>query len=91
MRPSPPGCRPGGRLLLRSYGPDPDSPLTRSEASGECQVARLGGREWGAMERGFEVLGTMRGVETIAVGQGVRVRQHLGRTYGRARWRKMKG
>ena len=43
------------------------------------------------MERGFKVLGAVRDVETIAVGGGVRVRQRLNRTYGRGRWRKMKG
>lgn len=51
----------------------------------------LGAHKSGATERGFEVLGTVRDVETIAVGGGVRVRQHLRRTYGRGRWRKMKG
>lgn len=44
-----------------------------------------------AMERKFEVLGALRNVETIAAGDGVRVRQHLRRAYGRGRWRKMKG
>ena len=43
------------------------------------------------MERGFKMLGPVRDVETIAAGEGVRVRQHLRRTYGRGRWRKMKG
>jgi hypothetical protein len=39
----------------------------------------------------FEILGEMREVETIAVGQGVHIRRYLERTYGRGRWRKMKG
>ena len=43
------------------------------------------------MERGFKVLGAVRDVETIAAGEGVRVRQRLSRTYGRGRWRKRKG
>ena len=43
------------------------------------------------MRRGFQVLGTVRHVETIATGEGVRTRRHLNRTYGRGRWRKMKG
>ena len=43
------------------------------------------------METGFEVLGTLRDVETIAAGEGVRVRRRLRQTYGRGRWRKMKG
>ena len=43
------------------------------------------------MEGGFQVLGTIRDIETIAAGKGVRVRQRLSRTYGRGRWRKMKG
>lgn len=43
------------------------------------------------MERKFEVLGDLRNVETIAAGEGVRVRQRLRRAYGRGRWRKMKG
>ena len=43
------------------------------------------------MDRGFEVLGTVRDVETIATGASVRVRQRLNRVYGRGRWRKRKG
>ena len=39
----------------------------------------------------FEILGEMREVETMAVGQGVHIRRYLERTYGRGRWRKMKG
>ncbi len=39
----------------------------------------------------FKVLGEIRDVETIAAGQGVYVRSHLGRVYGKGRWRKMKG
>ena len=43
------------------------------------------------MEGEFTVLNTVRNVETIATGKGVRIRQRLSRTYGRGRWRKMKG
>ena len=39
----------------------------------------------------FEILGDIRNVETIATGRGVYIRRHLDRTYGKGRWRKMKG
>jgi hypothetical protein len=39
----------------------------------------------------FEILGEIEDIETIATGQGVRIRRHLNRTYGTGRWRKMKG
>ena len=39
----------------------------------------------------FEILGDIRNVETIATGRGVCIRRHLDRTYGKGRWRKMKG
>ncbi len=39
----------------------------------------------------FEILSEIREVETIAVGQGVYIRRYLERTYGKGRWRKMKG
>jgi len=39
----------------------------------------------------FTVLGEIKGVETIAVGEGVYVRRYLERSYGKGRWRKMKG
>lgn len=39
----------------------------------------------------FEVLGEIRDIETIAVGRGVYIRRYLERTYGKGRWRKMKG
>ena len=42
------------------------------------------------MER-FEILSEIRDVEIIARGQGVYIRRHLDRTYGKGRWRKMKG
>jgi hypothetical protein len=39
----------------------------------------------------FEILGEIREIETIATGRGVHIRRHLERTYGKGRWRKMKG
>ncbi|MFO7536995.1 MAG: hypothetical protein R6X32_02915 [Chloroflexota bacterium] len=39
----------------------------------------------------FEILGDINDVETIATGRGVQIRRYLERTYGRGRWRKMKG
>ncbi len=43
------------------------------------------------MTTAFEILGEIRDIETIAAGRGVYVRRYLERTYGRGRWRKMKG
>jgi len=40
---------------------------------------------------GFEIVGQLRDIETIAAGRGVYIRQYLERTYGKGRWRKMKG
>ena len=39
----------------------------------------------------FEILSEIRDIETIAAGRGVYIRRHLERTYGKGRWRKMKG
>ena len=39
----------------------------------------------------FEILGDIRGIETIATGRGVYIRRHLDRTYGKGRWRTGKG
>ena len=39
----------------------------------------------------FEVVGKITGVETIAVGAGVRDRGRLRKQYGPGRWRKLKG
>jgi len=39
----------------------------------------------------FEILSAIRDTETIATGRGVYIRRYLERTYGRGRWRKMKG
>ena len=43
------------------------------------------------MTTAFEVLSEMRDVEIIAAGRGVYIRRYLERSYGRGRWRKMKG
>ncbi len=40
---------------------------------------------------GFEILGTILDVETIAVGNTIREVARLRRIYGPGRWRKMKG
>lgn len=39
----------------------------------------------------FEIVGEISGIETIAVGTGVRDRARLRKQYGRGRWRKLKG
>ena len=39
----------------------------------------------------FEVVGSIQHVGTIAAGPGVKVRSFPRKTYGRGRWRKMKG
>lgn len=39
----------------------------------------------------FEILSEIRDIETIAAGRGVHIRSHLERTFGKGRWRKMKG
>lgn len=39
----------------------------------------------------FDILDKITAIETIATGQGVYIRRHLERTYGKGRWRKMKG
>ena len=39
----------------------------------------------------LEILGEIRNIKTIATGRGVYIRRYLERTYGKGRWRKMKG
>jgi len=39
----------------------------------------------------FELLSKTSDIETIATGSGVYIRRYLDRTYGKGRWRKMKG
>jgi len=40
---------------------------------------------------GFEILSEIEAIETIAEGRGVYLQRYLARTYGKGRWRKMKG
>lgn len=40
---------------------------------------------------GFEVVGDIREIETIATGRAIRELRRLRRAYGGARWRKRKG
>ena len=39
----------------------------------------------------FKIVGEISEIETIASGQSVYIRCYLERTYGKGRWRKMKG
>jgi hypothetical protein len=39
----------------------------------------------------FEILGEVTALETIASGRGIRDLRRLQRSYGKGRWRKMKG
>ena len=39
----------------------------------------------------FEIISEIKDVEQIAAGRGVDIRRYLNETYGRSRWRKMKG
>ena len=39
----------------------------------------------------FEIVDSIRNVEVIAAGPGIRVRSYLRKAHGRGRWRKMKG
>ncbi len=39
----------------------------------------------------FAVIGDITGIQTIAIGSGIRERVRLQRRYGRGRWRKLKG
>ena len=43
------------------------------------------------MAKAFEILREIRDIETIATGRGVYIRRYLERTYGKGRWRKLKG
>ena len=40
---------------------------------------------------GFELVGEITDIETIATGSGIRDLARLRRVYGRGRWRKLKG
>lgn len=39
----------------------------------------------------FEILDDIQDIETIAAGYSVHIHRYLERTYGKGRWRKMKG
>jgi len=39
----------------------------------------------------FEIVGEITGIETIAVGRGIRILPLLRKRYGPGRWRKLKG
>ena len=39
----------------------------------------------------FKILGEISDIETIATGRSLYIRRYLERTYGKGRWRKMKG
>ena len=39
----------------------------------------------------FDLVGPIEQIEAIAVGPGVKVKSFLRKTYGRGRWRKLKG
>ncbi len=39
----------------------------------------------------FKILGEIYDIETIAIGRSVHIRRYLTRTYGKGRWRKIKG
>ncbi len=39
----------------------------------------------------FEIVGEIRGVESIASGSGIRIYSRLVRQFGRGNWRKVKG
>ena len=43
------------------------------------------------MEEEFEIIGTIKGVTTIAVGPSIREIKRLRKAFGRGRWRKLKG
>jgi hypothetical protein len=46
---------------------------------------------WQAIRVTFEIIGKIEDVETIAVGTNIRDLDYLQKTYGRGRWRKLKG
>lgn len=43
------------------------------------------------LDQDFDLLSEITDIEIIARGTGVRIRQYLNRTYGKGRWRKLKG
>ena len=43
------------------------------------------------MSAGIKILGTLYGIEPIAIRSGIRELRNLRKLFGRARWRKLKG
>ena len=43
------------------------------------------------MDRDFEIIGAIQGIETIAVGSRIRDLDYLEEVHGSGRWRKLKG
>jgi len=43
------------------------------------------------LDKDFDLLTEITDIEIIARGKGVRIRRYLNKTYGRGRWRKLKG
>lgn len=43
------------------------------------------------MNMHFKIIGTIRALETIATGHGIRNTNRLNKMYGKANWRKIKG
>ncbi len=43
------------------------------------------------MNPDFEIIGEIRNIETIAVGTSIRNLEYLQESYGKGRWRKLKG
>ena len=43
------------------------------------------------VEGDFELIGEIRGIETIATGHGIRILDRLNQEYSKGNWRKLKG
>ncbi len=43
------------------------------------------------MLEGFKIIGKITDIEIIAVGGSIRILPYLNKTYGKGRWRKLKG
>lgn len=43
------------------------------------------------MLEGFKIIGNITNIEIIAVGNSIRILPYLNKTYGKGRWRKLKG
>lgn len=60
--------------------------LIRRFLSNSCAILTV--RQMGTA---LEILSEIRNTEVMAAGRSVHIRRYLERTYGRGRWRKMKG